>query len=489
LNLFIGTDAADPKRVKLMDLTPGAEHREFSGANAEEAVQAFDDGNEYPKGKILFEIPQNKSGIAPMKRWIETDGETSLSTWASRGGLAALGLGLAGVAATLIPGAQVAAPYLFISAAAAGAAASAASITNELRKENPSTVNITIDVLMIASSVLGAGAAFGTAIKGTFIATKAGRFLIYTGFALDAGGGVLIGAQGVSTINATLGDDKLSRDEKIARITRILANLALQGGLLIYGAKNLKGGGNAEAAQGGRVRSPKAGLYEGVQTSRAPKGWTFQDAPIKVEPDGTKTLTTRVLGPNGETGTFERAYNPATKKLELLNAFLEGLPKWVDSPTPLVAGKGIPTNAYVTMYQMRKLGVGFGGLKTVKMSTIQNIEAILQLESLKRQGVALEKAILMTHSVEYAETSIIQSGHEIVSAKVDVSGAWTDKTIGFLMSHFEAGDAAKIAKNDALLQKYGLKRSDKMLMNYDILLSVKPLSPGSNAQPLSGSKK
>ncbi len=318
LNLFIGSDATDPKRVKLMDLTPGAEHREFGGANAEEAVQAFDGGNEYPKGKILFEIPQNKSGIAPMKRWIETDGETSLSTWASRGGMAALGLGLAGVAATLIPGAQVAAPYLFVAAAAAGAAASAASITNELRKENPSTVNITIDVLMIASSVLGAGAAFGTALKGTFIATKAGRFLMYTGFALDAGGGVLIGAQGVSTINATLGDEKLSRDEKIARITRILANLALQGGLLIYGARNLKG-----------TKPPTEGGLETRGYKPQPGERTQTQAQYKAQQSATRaTSTLAEIIPDAQKRARLQALVPDT-------GMLVGLVKRVDSPAQL----------------------------------------------------------------------------------------------------------------------------------------------------------
>jgi Domain of unknown function (DUF4157)/Bacterial SH3 domain len=238
---------------------------------------------------------------------------------------------------------------------------------------------------------------------------------------------------------------------------------------------------------GGRVRSPVQGLYDSVDVNTPPKGWRFQDDLVENKTTGIRNLITEVTGPKNETGVFERAYNPSTQQLELKNAFLQNLPKWVDdAAVPLVDGTGTPTVTYMTIYQMRKLGVNFGELKTVKMSTIQNIEAILQLESLVRKGLPRDKAILQTHSVQYADTPIIQSGHEIVSAKVETKGAWTDKTIDYLMKHYENGDPVKISYHDGLLQKYGLQRTDKVLMNYDIYLKVQPLKPGSIAKSIGG---
>jgi hypothetical protein len=233
-----------------------------------------------------------------------------------------------------------------------------------------------------------------------------------------------------------------------------------------------------------RVRTPINGLYQSVDTSTPPKGWSFRDASIRTAADGTKTLSTEVTGPKGESGVFVRSYNPKTQKVELLEAFLEDLPKWVDTSTPLVPGKGTPTVTYMTLYQMRRLGVSFGGLKTVKMSTIQNFEAILQLETFRRQGMPLDRAVLKTHSVQYADTSIIQSGHQISGAKVITTNGAEFRAIGDYMSFYERRNPALKATYDALLSKYGMQRTDKMWLNYDIELQLKPLAPGQNAQPL-----
>jgi hypothetical protein len=230
----------------------------------------------------------------------------------------------------------------------------------------------------------------------------------------------------------------------------------------------------------GRVRSPVSGLYDAIDPSKAPPGWTFQDD-IQHEAEGIVSITTTVTAPNGQTGVFERAFDPVTGKVEMRNAFLEKLPKWVESDLSLVAGKGTPTVAFMTMYQMKKLGVGFGQVKTFKMSTIQNVEAIFQLEVARRQGEALDKAIIKTHSVIYAETPIIQSGHQIVGAEVK---GGTKTEIQQMLSHYEQGGEEVIKRHNELLQKYGLKRTDEMLWNYNIYLKVQPLPSGVSAPPL-----
>jgi hypothetical protein len=148
--------------------------------------------------------------------------------------------------------------------------------------------------------------------------------------------------------------------------------------------------------------------------------------------------------------------------------------------------KSITAVTYMTIYQMRKLGVVAGELKTVKMSTIQNFEAILKLETLRRKGVSLDVAVLQTHSVEYADTSIVQSGHQIIGAKVITTNKAYFDPVGDLMREYEYSNKSLISVHDALLAKYGLARNDKMWINYDIELELSPLKLGDVARPLGG---
>jgi hypothetical protein len=146
----------------------------------------------------------------------------------------------------------VAAPYFFVAAGVAGAASGAASIANELNKDHPNPMTITVDVLLIASSIIGAGAAageiragvqaskLGFAARGQFITTKLGKFLMYSEFAASGMAGALISAQGVASIDAILNNSQLSRAEKISQVTRILAVIALQGGLIMLGYRNVR---------------------------------------------------------------------------------------------------------------------------------------------------------------------------------------------------------------------------------------------------------
>ena len=151
------------------------------------------------------------------------------------------------------------------------------------------------------------------------------------------------------------------------------------------------------------------------------------------------------------------------------NAFLSDLPSWVEAGVPLKQGKGTPTVAYLTMRLMKMLGVGFGETKVVKMSTIQNIEAVMQLEQMKRSGIPYEQGVGQTHSVQYATTSIQQSGQSVTSATIDMSNAWRWK-LSDMMDHFRMPEAER----QALFAKYGLTPNDEVLVNYDILLKVAP---------------
>ena len=229
-----------------------------------------------------------------------------------------------------------------------------------------------------------------------------------------------------------------------------------------------------------RIVEPVPGVYEDVDPEHRPSGWQFEDGPLRTERDGTLVIRTNVRHADGTAGWLERAYNPETGQFEMRNAFMGDLPSWIESGgTPMVPGRGTPTIAYLTMRQMKILGVNFGELPMVKLTKIQNIEAIAHLANLtRRKGLPVDQAVLKT--IDYAETAIVQSGQRVVSAKV-VGGVET--AFQELLSHFEASDGpgsapdpAVVAANDAVLAKYKISRTDLVLWNYTIWVTVQRFS-------------
>ncbi|HTL84067.1 MAG TPA: hypothetical protein VL856_02725 [Acidimicrobiia bacterium] len=267
------------------------------------------------------------------------------------------------------------------------------------------------------------------------------------------------------------------------------AGLGLVSGL-IANAKNETTTGEQEPAESvkrpsGRVEAPRPGLYENLNVDHDPPGWVLNESNIKME--GTKrVIRTDVQGPNGKTGYCIRAYDPFTKKLEMREALLEDLPRWIDDGgVPLVEGKGTPTVAYLTMRQMKHLGVEYGELTTVKMSSIQNIRAIIELHLARAQGIDPNVAVLDTHSVKYADTSIVQSGHRVVGAKVG-GNVW-EKPLDALLEWRETRgtygvrDPAIAAEHDKMIAEYGkglVTRDTVVWMNYDIELQLSAFAGG-----------
>jgi hypothetical protein len=126
------------------------------------------------------------------------------------------------------------------------------------------------------------------------------------------------------------------------------------------------------------------------------------------------------------------------------------------------------------------------------MSTIQNIEAVMHLERMRRDKSKiatindvlqldpatrakelkiLKEGVPKTHSVTYATTPIEQSGHTIQSVDADLTNsfAWN---LGDMMDHFGMDPQQR----DALFKKYGLNEHDDVLVNYDIKIQVGPHS-------------
>jgi hypothetical protein len=83
----------------------------------------------------------------------------------------------------------------------------------------------------------------------------------------------------------------------------------------------------------------------------------------------------------------------------------------------------------------------------------------------------MEEAVRTTHSVKYAETELIQSGHQIES--LQVTGGETEG-FDYMLGHYESRDPGKIVEHDAILKRYGIKRTDPVLWNFDIRIQLAP---------------
>jgi hypothetical protein len=253
-----------------------------------------------------------------------------------------------------------------------------------------------------------------------------------------------------------------------------------------------------------RVTTQVPGLYESIDVNTTPVGWYIEND-LNRESDGTRIVRTDVIGPNGAKGFFERGYNPVYHRIEMRNAFLrhngmnDGLPPWVAGVgNPMVPTRGTPTVQSFTLYQLKLLGVPAGrtrwrrllyrlGLRTgpfvapgvvssIKMSTIQNLEAIMHLHWLRRRYPTTDLSALVVHtaSVEYAETTAVQCGYRLLEIKYVTAGE-AEAEIGRLLDHFEAGNPARRSENDALLSRFYSDRLTVMKCNFDIELSVEPM--------------
>ncbi|MDQ2807869.1 MAG: effector-associated domain EAD1-containing protein, partial [Chloroflexota bacterium] len=233
--------------VRLLDLTPDSPRMEYGGGTTDEAIADFAAGNKYLVGLIRLEIPPNDNLVAPVQTTLTTKGTSDLGAFAGGAGWASLGLVGLGIAASLTGVGLVAAPFLFAAAAAAGAASSGADLVDQLRQTKIDGRAVALDVLGVATSLLGlAGARLAASgVRAGETVTRGGRaFRIITGLQLagDVGSGILICDDGLDQIMQILSaDNPQPRSAKIAAVAQVLANLALNGGLILYGHKKPAG--------------------------------------------------------------------------------------------------------------------------------------------------------------------------------------------------------------------------------------------------------
>jgi hypothetical protein len=226
-------------------------------------------------------------------------------------------------------------------------------------------------------------------------------------------------------------------------------------------------------AANARVTTAVPGLFESIDPKApAPKGWQFKD-----EWRGPHELKTTAWDENGLEGSVLRSYDAKNRTWTMKEAFFAAkMNRWIPSDVPMVEGKGTPLITYLDLRQMKALGATYGSIVTTKLSTVQNVEAICQLETNVKAGMSLDDAAAKTHSVAYAETELVQSGHHITNVRV--AGA---DTILFndLLEFYEGAHGGRQirtpAEHDAILAKYDMHRTDTVHFNYDVYLDVEPV--------------
>jgi hypothetical protein len=480
-------------RTHLYDLTAPSQPREqiVNGRPSAAIMNTFfEEVARYPKGQVKYNLPGGAQGVAP------TTGKLKWYEWVGIAGLVLAGVGLA----VLSAGASVPATVIFAAGAIAGGVSAAGHLQDSVQLGTATTSSVVLDVAQIVSSFASVGALAITVRAGSAAAAIANSRW-FVPLVTTAGGADVV--QMVALTEITVQElNKVQRgagspEDKQRAMAVLLTQLIVAGGLTalsVQGARNARAlsGQQLEiveqngvpvlrivgdttpapaAASSGRVTEPIPGLYESIDPSVRPQGWQFVDEgprPHRAHPNWVQIIT-RVRGPNGETGVIDRSYDAATRTLVMENAFLNDLPTWIEAGIPLRQGRGTPTVTYLTMRQMRMLGVGFGETRVVKMSTIQNVEAVMQLEQLRRSGVSYQQGVAQTHSVQYATTSIQQSGQTITGVSIDTSGAWPWR-LSAMMDHFNMPQAER----QALFARYGLTANDEVLVNYDIIINVAP---------------
>lgn len=211
-----------------------------------------------------------------------------------------------------------------------------------------------------------------------------------------------------------------------------------------------------------RTDSMVPGLYQSVDPSVAPTGWTFTDR-VTGTPRAARVETT-VVAPGGQTGDMIRTYDRRTGTLTLDLAFLDTIPdRWLPLDPPMVAGRGTPLETYMTIRCMKifetRYGADFfGRARSVHISTIVNKRSMLQIAAAIKKGATPDAAAAACHSTTYATNAIVQSGGRIASVRFSIGqGQMVEASTRF--------DAQTLAR-------HGLVGTDQVPYFFDIDIDV-----------------
>lgn len=214
------------------------------------------------------------------------------------------------------------------------------------------------------------------------------------------------------------------------------------------------------------------GLYREIRPAYKPEGFeSLVDREVN-DPQYGMGINT---GFKNYHGYFYRNFDPDEKIFTFNHGFSGNLPPWVrDVTIPLVQGKGIPTQVYFTLRQMKLLNIPEGDIQIVRMSQIQNLDTAAFIHNITGGKIIYNfdsVDILAAPSNEYMKTVMIQAGYEIISGNITGKGQYMSvrdlKNYDFPLNPKFKGSY------EAFMEKYGLSWYDMLYLNYNIIARVR----------------
>lgn len=194
-----------------------------------------------------------------------------------------------------------------------------------------------------------------------------------------------------------------------------------------------------------------------------------------------RELVTDYTDPNGVQGYVVQAYDRASATYTMIDALLTDV-KWIMTKTPLVPGMGIPMFTFLTIRLMHQFEIAGGELRRLVVRGNHNVESVLQLALLERNGARLDEAVRDTRAYLSVTTPMIQSSH--VVSDVRVHGGKRDTLAALLDWHVHGGSPRRRAiardrraEHAALLASSGLSTQDVVLFDYEVQVQLLPLEP------------
>ena len=176
-----------------------------------------------------------------------------------------------------------------------------------------------------------------------------------------------------------------------------------------------------------------------------------------------------------------QAYDRASATYTMIDALLTDV-KWIMTKTPLVPGMGIPMFTFLTIRLMHQFEIAGGELRRLVVRGNHNVESVLQLALLERNGARLDEAVRDTRAYLSVTTPMIQSSH--VVSDVRVHGGKRDTLAALLDWHVHGGSPRRRAiardrraEHAALLASSGLSTQDVVLFDYEVQVELLPLEP------------
>ncbi|WP_294282769.1 hypothetical protein [uncultured Chryseobacterium sp.] len=241
-------------------------------------------------------------------------------------------------------------------------------------------------------------------------------------------------------------DEKLVAENDVAKVKSLLRKIS------------------TDAKNGSKITGKIEGLYSEIDPNYKPKGFESIKDIEDFNPKYGREITTSF---DNYDGYFIRNLDSKNKIFTFNHGFIEDLPKWVeDVKIPLVEGKGIPTQAYFTLRQMKLLKIAEGEIQTVRMAQIQNLETMGYIHQVTggkiiRNFDSID--ILATPSNGYMKTVMTQAGYETISGRITGKGQYL--SVKQLRPYFDI--------TTEYMQKYNLSESSMLYMNFNIEVKVK----------------